>query len=58
MNPWDRITKNCDLTKTISPGGRDLTRMKSAMLNRKADLNNKDGASGAAGSNMSAAFNF
>ena len=57
MNPWERIIKNCDMTKTLSPGGHDLSRMKSAMINRKADLSNKDG-SGAAGAITNAAFNF
>ena len=57
MNPWERIIKNCDMTKTLSPGGHDLSRMKSAMINRKADLSNKDG-NGAAGAINNAAFNF
>ena len=57
MNPWERITKNCDMTKAMTPGGRDLTRMKSAMVNRKADLSNKDG-NGVAGTNNNVAFNF
>lgn len=45
MNPWERIAKNCDLNKAISPGGRDMSRMKSAILNRRADMSaNKDDA--------------
>ena len=55
MNPWERITKNCDMSKAMTPNGRDLTRMKSAMLNRKADMSNKDRNSASAGD---AAFNF
>jgi hypothetical protein len=39
-NPWERVTANCDLTlQGVSAGGHDKTRMKQAMLNRKADLN-------------------
>lgn len=38
-NPWERVTDNCDLTQQgVSANGVDKTRMKQAMLNRKADL--------------------
>ena len=38
-NPWERVTDNCDLTlQGVVAGGHDKSRMKQAMLNRKADL--------------------
>ena len=38
-NPWDRVTENCDLTQQgVNQHGHDKTRMKQAMLNRKADI--------------------
>lgn len=38
-NPWDRVTGNCDLSMAgVTAGGHDKTRMKQAMLNRKADI--------------------
>ena len=56
MNPWERVVKNCDLSKAMSSGAsehHDLSSMKSVMLNRKADFNLKKdgkGGDGAAGS--------
>ena len=43
-NPWERVTDNCDLTLqgVIAPNGHDKSRMKQAMLNRKADINAGD----------------
>ena len=39
-NPWERVTDNCDLTmQGVVAGGHDKSRMKQAMLNRKADIN-------------------
>ena len=38
-NPWERVVDNCDLTvQGVNAGGHDKSRMKHAMLNRKADL--------------------
>ena len=38
-NPWERVTDNCNLTNQgVVAGGHDKSRMKHAMLNRKADL--------------------
>ena len=38
-NPWERVTENCDLTlQGVVAGGHDKSRMKQAMLNRKADI--------------------
>ena len=48
-NPWERVTDNCDLSQQgVSANGVDKTRMKQAMLNRKADL--------AAGGNVVGSF--
>ena len=37
-NKWERICKNCDLTSSLRPSGQDLSRMKTAMINRKNDM--------------------
>jgi hypothetical protein len=38
-NPWERVTDNCDLSlQGVVAGGHDKSRMKQAMLNRKADI--------------------
>ena len=38
-NPWERVTDNCDLSlQGVVAGGHDKSRMKHAMLNRKADI--------------------
>ena len=39
-NQWDRICNNIDINAQMSPGGRDLSRMKAAMLARRADMAN------------------
>ena len=59
MNPWERVVKNCNLNAAISPGGHDLSRMKFAMINRKADFSKKEsmGGDGTAGG-QAASFNF
>ena len=46
-NKWDRICKHVDLQSNFGPGGRDLSRMKTAMLNRKADMSQTGGAAAA-----------
>lgn len=39
INPWERVIDNCDLTvQGVNAGGHDKSRMKHAMLNRKADI--------------------
>ena len=39
-NAWERVVENCDLsTQGVVANGKDKTRMKQAMLNRKADIN-------------------
>ena len=37
-NPWERVVSNCDFSAGFAPGGKDLTRMKQSMLNRRADI--------------------
>ena len=38
-NAWERVVENCDLsTQGVVANGKDKTRMKQAMLNRKADV--------------------
>ena len=38
-NPWERVNNNCDMSlQGVTAGGHDKTRMKQAMLNRKADI--------------------
>lgn len=41
-NPWQRVVDNVDLgsanSSATSTSGRDMTRMKQAMLARKSDL--------------------
>lgn len=37
-NPWERVVANCDMNSTSYVGGADVTRMRQAMINRKADL--------------------
>jgi hypothetical protein len=39
VNPWQRVIENVDFAANgISVQGKDLSRMKEAMLNRKKDL--------------------
>lgn len=54
-NAWERVTENCDLTSQgVVAGGRDKTRMKQAMLNRKKDVaqGGDAGFAGTFGTNM------
>ena len=37
QNPWEKVCSNIDLTYTVS-AGKDMSRMRAAMLARKADL--------------------
>lgn len=39
MNPWQRVCANVDFTSAATTtGGKDVSRMKSAMMARKQDL--------------------
>lgn len=45
QNPWQRICANVEFTSTATtPSGKDVSRMKAAMLARKADLTQKQGS--------------
>lgn len=44
-NPWERVVSNCDMNSSSYVGGADVSRMRQAMINRKADLTK--GGSGA-----------
>lgn len=37
-NPWERVVENCEMNSAQYVGGADVTRMRQAMLSRKADL--------------------
>ena len=37
-NPWRRVTDNCEMDSSQYVGDRDVTRMRQAMLSRKADI--------------------
>ena len=37
-NPWERVISNCDFSAGFAPGGKDLSRMKQSMLNRRNDI--------------------
>ena len=42
MNPWQRVCENVEFsTSGTTAMGKDVSRMKSAMLARKADLTQK-----------------
>lgn len=42
-NPWDRVVSNCDMNSASYVGGADVTRMRQAMIARKADLTKSGG---------------
>ena len=37
-NPWERIISNVEINAGNYIGGADVTRMRQAMINRKADI--------------------
>ena len=42
MNPWQRVCANVEFSASATTiGGKDISRMKAAMLARKADLTQK-----------------
>jgi len=42
MNPWQRVCANVEFTASgTTINGKDISRMKSAMLARKSDLTQK-----------------
>ena len=46
-NPWDRVVSNCEMNSASYVGGAVVTRMRQAMIARKADIT-KAGGKGAA----------
>ena len=46
-NPWERVVDNCDFTSAnaVSAGGKDMSRMKAAILARKSDITKAGGMS-------------
>ena len=45
-NPWERVIANVNMTSSQQPGGADVSRMRQAMVHRKADLTKSGGAGG------------
>lgn len=50
-NPWERVISNCEMNGSQYVGGGDVTRMRQAMIARKADLTK--GAAGKGGASKS-----
>jgi hypothetical protein len=44
-NPWERVTSNCEMNGSQYVGGADVTRMRQAMIARKADITKSGGGS-------------
>jgi hypothetical protein len=43
-NPWERVVDNCNMSASaLSSSGKDMSRMKAAMLARKADITKAGG---------------
>ena len=42
-NPWERVIDNCEMNATQYVGTKDVTRMRQAMIGRKADITKKGG---------------
>jgi len=42
-NPWERVIDNCEMTATSYVGQADVTRMRQAMIARKADITKAGG---------------
>ena len=43
-NPWERVTANCEMNSSQYVGGADVSRMRQAMIARKADITKSGGA--------------
>ncbi len=37
-NPWERVISNCEMNSASYVGGADVSRMRQAMIARKADI--------------------
>ena len=42
-NPWERVIDNCEMNATQYVGTKDVSRMRQAMIGRKADITKKGG---------------
>lgn len=42
-NPWERVVANCEMNSASYVGGADVSRMRQAMIARKADLTKSNG---------------
>jgi hypothetical protein len=46
-NPWERVVANCEMNSSQYVGGADVSRMRQAMIARKADITKAGGKGGA-----------
>ena len=42
-NPWERVIDNCEMSASQYVGTKDVSRMRQAMIGRKADLTKRGG---------------
>ena len=42
-NPWERVIDNCEMNASQYVGTKDVSRMRQAMIARKADITKKGG---------------
>ena len=42
-NPWERVIDNCEMTASQYVGTKDVSRLRQAMIGRKADITKKGG---------------
>lgn len=42
-NPWERVISNCEMNANNYVGGKDVSRMRQAMIARKADITKAGG---------------
>ena len=48
-NPWERVVSNCEMNSASYVGGADVSRMRQAMIARKADITKGNAKGGAFG---------
>ena len=42
-NPWSKVIDNCEMDPNVYAGDHDVTRMRSTMISRKADITKQGG---------------
>ena len=42
-NPWERVIDNCEMNPSQYVGTKDVSRMRQAMIGRKADITKRGG---------------